>query len=390
MWHGGWWRFIEYDEKKDKPQVTRTLLRRVAGFARPYGRMIAVMLILIFISSIIGLIPPLLYRDLIDNALGHKDLTRLLLLAGGMIVLPLVDGLIGVGQRWISSRVGEGVIADLRKALYAHMQRMSLRFFTNTKTGMLMSRFDNDVIGAQRAVTGTMVTLVTSIFQVFLILGIMLSLEWRLTLISLLVIPLFILPARRVGVIFRNLVRQQYELNSELEARMNETLNVSGALLVKLFGKQQYEVQQFGISTDKLAAIGVRQALVGRWFFLALGLVSAIGAAVIYAGGGYLVLQGTFTVGTIVAFAAYLQQLYNPFSSLVNARIDFATSLVSFERVFEMMDLPVEIEDKPGTRELREIRGNIRFENVSFSYLEEERGKMMLPGTTQPGPNGHD
>src|SRR5919202_89120 len=254
MWHGGWWRFIEYDEKKDKPQVTTMLLRRVAGFARPYWRMLAAMLLLIFVSSIIGLIPPLLYRDLIDNALGHKDLTRLLLLAGGMIVLPLVDGLIGVGQRWISSRVGEGVIADLRKSLYAHMQRMSLRFFTNTKTGMLMSRLDNDVIGAQRAVTGTLITLITSSFQVFLILGVMLSLEWRLTLISLLVIPLFILPARRVGKNLRTLVRRQYELDADLETRMNETLNVSGALLVKLFGKQPDEMRRFGEIADQLAA----------------------------------------------------------------------------------------------------------------------------------------
>ncbi|MGE5137841.1 MAG: ABC transporter ATP-binding protein, partial [Rudaea sp.] len=355
MYSGGWWRFINYDEKEDKPHVTQGLIRRASGFARPYIGLLILMLTSILAASLIGLIPPLMYRDLIDNAIPNKDIGRLNLLAIGLVAIPLLDGLIGVAQRWASARVGEGVIADLRKALYAHMQKMSLRFFTDTKTGMLMSRFDNDVIGAQRAVTGTLVTLITSIFQVVTILAIMISLDWRLTLVSLAVIPLFILPARRVGLVLRDLVRKQYELNSEMESRMNETLNVSGALLVKLFGRQGDEVAQFGKQAEGLAAIGVRQALVGRWFFLALSLVSAIGVAVVYWGGGLLVLQGAFTIGTIIAFAAYLGQLYSPISSLVNARVDLATSLVSFERVFELMDLPIDIQDRPTAVDLQTV-----------------------------------
>src|SRR5512140_3575184 len=236
MHGGGWWRYINYDEKEDKPNITRSLIRRVADFARPYAGMLGMMLLAIIASSLIGLVPPLLYKSLIDNALPNKDMGLLNLLALGLVGIPLLDGLIGVGQRWVSARVGEGVIADLRKALYAHLQKMSLRFYTETKTGKMMARFDTDVIGAQRAVTGTFVTLITSVFQVVTTLAIMIYLDWRLTLVSLIIIPLFILPARRVGLILRDLVRQQYELNSEMEARMNETLNVSGALLVKLFG----------------------------------------------------------------------------------------------------------------------------------------------------------
>ncbi|MGE5141621.1 MAG: ABC transporter ATP-binding protein, partial [Rudaea sp.] len=266
-----------------------------------------------------------------------------------------------------------------------------------TKTGKMMARFDTDVIGAQRAVTSTLVTIVTSIFQVVTILAIMIYLDWRLTLVSLIVIPLFILPARRVGLLLRDLVRQQYELNSDMEARMNETLNVSGALLVKLFGRQKDEVRQFSKQAEGLAQIGVRQALVGRWFFLALSLVSAIGVAVVYWGGGILVLQGVFTVGTIIAFAAYLNQLYSPISSLVNARVDLATSLVSFERVFELLDLPVEIQDRPGAVTLEGVAGDIRFDHVSFSYLSKAEEvlassafeRSMHAPESGDGQNGH-
>lgn len=389
MHGGGWWRFINYDEKEDKPTVTRSLIRRAAEFARPYAGLLTLMLLAILASSLIGLVPPLLYKSLIDKALPDKDFGLLNLLALGLIGIPLIDGLIGVGQRWVSSRVGEGIIADLRKALYAHLQKMSLRFFTETKTGKMMARFDTDVIGAQRAVTGTLVTIITSVFQVVTILAIMIYLDWRLTLVSLIVIPLFILPARRVGLLLRELVRQQYELNSEMEVRMNETLNVSGALLVKLFGRQKDEIGGFSKQAEGLAAIGVRQALVGRWFFLALGLVSAVGVAVVYWGGGILVLQGAFTVGTIIAFAAYLNQLYGPISSLVNARVDLATSLVSFERVFEFLDLPVEIQDKPDAIELTRAEGDIRFDHVSFSYLGKAEEQLAASAFEQSMHNGN-
>src|SRR5581483_1882363 len=256
---------------------------------------------------------------------------------------------------------------------------MSLRFFTNVKTGELISRLDNDVIGAQRAVTGTFISIITSAVNVVLILGVMITLDWRLTFLSLLVIPLFILPARRVGLILRRLVKRQYQLNADLDSQLGETLNVSGALLTKLFGRQSYEVKKMGETADKLADIGVEQAIVGRGLFLMLGLVAAAGTAIVYFGGGVLVFQGIFTLGTIIAFAAYLGQLYGPISTLINSRVDLATSLVSFERVFETLNIPVEIQDKPNAIELHDITGNLRFENVSFSYLGENEIESQSP-----------
>ncbi len=378
MHNGGWWRYIQYDEKT-KSNISLPLLKRVAQFARPYARQLTLLLIAILISSLIGLIPPLIYRGIIDDALGKNNLQMLIVLSLGLVAIPLLDGLIGMGQRYLSSRVGESVIADLRKALYAHMQQMSLRFFTNVKTGELISRLDNDVIGAQRAVTGTFISIITNAVNVVLILTIMIALDWRLTLLALIILPLFLLPARRIGLTLRKLVKEQYELNADLDSQLSETLNVSGALLTKLFGRQKYEVKKMSGYSEKLADIGVRQSVVGRTLFLILGLVAAMGTAIVYFGGGVLVFQGAFTIGTIVAFAAYLSQLYGPISSLINSRVDLATSLVSFERVFETLNIPVEIQDKPNAVELKNIQGNLRFEDVSFSYLAENEHEAQSP-----------
>jgi ATP-binding cassette, subfamily B, bacterial len=377
---GGWWGFIRANEQA-QPHVTRDLLRRVAAYARPYTFRIALTLLSIFASSLIGLAPPLLFRDLIDHALPNKDLTRLNLVVVAMLAIPVLDGLNGVGQRWLTSRVGEGIIADLRRSLYEHIQQMSLRFFTNTKTGELMSRLNNDVVGAQRAVTSTLVSIITSAFQLVVTVAIMLSLNWQLTILALLILPLFILPSRRIGRMLREITNQQLDLNMQMNSQMSETLNVSGALLVKLFGRQVDETRKFGERADRVRDIGVRQAMVGRWFFMMLGLASALGTAIVWWAGGYLVLQNAFTVGTIVAFAAYLTQLYSPISSLVNARVDFATSMVSFERVFQMLDLPVEIEDRDKAVALARVRGDLNFEEVSFSYIEEQAQAVEMPRT---------
>lgn len=386
MFHGpgsGWWGMIRADDHA-QPHLTKDLLGRVAGYARPYALQISLALLAILVASLLGLAPPLLYRDLIDHAIPQKDFTRLNLLALGMIGIPLLDGLLGVGQRWLTARIGEGIIADLRKALYAHIQKMSFRFFTNTKTGELMSRLNNDVVGAQRAVTNTLVSIVTSAIQVAATLAIMLSLDWRLTLLALVILPLFILPARRIGRMLREIVRQQLDLNAQMNALMHETLNVSGALLVKLFGRQRDEIARFGERANRVRDIGVRQAMVGRWFFMLLGLASALGTAIVWWVGGALVLQGAFTIGTIVAFAAYLIQLYVPITTLVNARVDFATSLVSFERVFEMLDLPVEIADRANAITLTRARGAIRFEDVTFSYIETTKDEGQMAKDESP------
>lgn len=382
MYGGGWWRYLSYDEEQDRPQLSWVLLKRVWGYARPYQYKTAGLLVTIFIITGLSLIPPLLYRDLIDNALPHQDLTRLNWLALGMIGIPIINALIGMIQRYLSATIGEHLIADLRNALFSHLHSQGLRFFTHSKTGELMSRLNNDVVGAQSALTGTFITVITNIVTVVSTLAIMISLEWRLTVLSVIILPLFIIPTRRVGRILREIRRESMDANAKMNSLMNETLNVSGVLLVKLFGRQREEKDKFQERSGKVAYLGVRSAMIGRWFFMGLGVVSAIGTAVVFWGGGYLVLQGVFTVGTIVAFGAYLTQLYGPLSAMSNAHIEFATSMVSFERVFEILDLPLEIEDKPDAVRLDDVAGRVTFDNVSFSYTEGGDGGAEALGLT--------
>lgn len=371
-WHSGnWWSYIRYDEEQDRPEISGDLMRRVAGYARKYWRGVVVLLATIVGISLLSLVPPLLIRDLIDRAIPERDIARLNLLALGMVAVPIINGLLGVAQRYASARIGEGIIYELRRDLYAHLQRLSLRFFTNTHAGELMSRLNNDVVGAQRAVTGTLVTLISNAVSLVATLVIMLSLEWRLTLLAIAVLPLFVLPARRVGRLLRTITRQSMDMNAKMNSVMNETLNISGALLVKIFGRYQDEVARFEDRAADVRDIGVRQAVIGRWFMLGLSLVSAIGTAMIFWLGGHFVLRGAFTIGTIVAFTVYIAQLYGPLMALTNVRVEFATSMVSFERVFEVLDLPQEIREPAVPIELDSVKGKVRFEQVSFSYVEE-------------------
>ncbi len=273
-----------------------------------------------------------------------------------------------VTQRRLNSRVGEGVIYDLRLALYASLQRMSLRFFTNTKVGELMSRLNNDVVGAQNAISSTIVGIITQFIQAAAVLAVMLLLEWRLTLISVVILPLFILAARRLGNRLRDIARRQMEANAQMNAMMNETLNIGGALLVKLFGRQQVEVERFGGRAAQVRDLGVQRAFTGSIFMAIIGLISAVGTALVYGLGGYFAIKGAFTIGTIVAFGAYLGSLYGALQGLANAPVEFATSMVSFERVFEVIDLPVDIPEKPAAVQLGDSRGEIVFDRVSFKY----------------------
>jgi len=381
MHDGGWWSFIRYDEKVDRPSISGPLLRRALRYARPYTGRITLMLALILVITGLNLIPPLLTRDLIDRALPDRDLRRLTMLALGMLAVPLITGLLGVVQRYLSATVGEGIISDLRTGLFHHLHTMSLRFFTNTKTGELISRLNNDVIGAQRAVSGTFVDLFTNVVTLISALVVMLRLDWRLTLLAAAVLPLFLIPARLLGRRVRAVVREQMTLNAEMNAMMDETLNVSGALLVKLFGRAASEVSRFRTRAERVRWAGVRNALLMRWFFLTVSLVSAVGAVVVFWVGGLFVLQGRFTIGTVIAFTAYLGLLYGPLSALTNARMDISTSLVSFERVFEVMDLPAEIREKPDAIALERVQGYVRFEDVSFSYQPGE----SVPGAAAAG-----
>jgi ATP-binding cassette subfamily B protein len=369
MFHGGgWWRYL--DAETARPKVTRRLIMRVLEYARPYRLHILWLLGTILITTVLGLLTPLIFRDLIDNTLPNQDAGRLNLLAIALVAIPVFVGGIRIVQRRLNSWIGEGVIYDLRVALYAHMQKMSLRFFTNTKTGELMSRLNNDVVDAQRAISNTIVEIITNLITVVATLAVLIAMDWRLTILGVLVLPVFILLARRVGGVLRELSRDQMKHNAQMNAMMNETLNISGALLVKLFGRRQMEVNRFDSRAMSVRDIGIRRAIIGTQFFVLIGLVSAMGTAVVYWVGGHLYLTNpqTFTIGTIVAFGTYLTQLYGPLQALTNAPVDFATSMVSFERVFEIIDMPIEITEKADAVALPDVRGDVSFEGVTFYY----------------------
>jgi ATP-binding cassette subfamily B protein len=371
MWHGGgWFAFMRSDE--DKPKVTRQLLARVLAYARPYWWHIGGMLVMILFSTGLSLASPLIFRQLIDKVLPSKNINQLILYSLGLLVIPLLNGGISVIQRRLNSTVGEGVIYDLRSALFARLHRMSLRFFTNTKVGEMMSRLNNDVVGAQNAISNTIVGIVTNIVETVAIMTVMLTLEWRLTLASLLILPLFVLLARRLGVTLRDIARKGMELNAQMNAHMNETLNIGGALLVKLFGRGREEEKRFRERAASVRDIGIRRAVIGSSFFMMMGLVSAAGTALIYGLGGYYVITGAFTVGTIVAFGSYLSQLYSALQGLAGAPVEFSTSMVSFERVFEVIDLPQDIPEKEDAMELRDVKGELEFDQVTFRYTIDE------------------
>ena len=369
--HSGWWSYVS--STGEKPRVTWGLMKRVFGYSYPYRWQIVGMLLLILVNTGLTLLTPLILRLLIDTTIPEGDVTQLILLSLGLLLIPSLGGVISVGQRRLNASVGEGVIYDLRVALYAHLQRMSLRFFTNTKIGELMSRLNNDVVGAQNAISNTIVNMITNIIQAIAVLMVMFALEWRLTLVSVAVLPLFILAARRLGGRLRDIAREGMDANAQMNAMMNETLNIGGALLVKLFGRTVVEVTRFEDRAVEVRDIGVRRAVTGATFFVIIGLVSAVGTALVYGIGGYYVISGAFTVGTIVAFGAYLTSLYSSLSGLANAPVEFATSVVSFERVFEVIDLPLDIEERPDALALQDISGELVFEEVDFRYEVDEK-----------------
>lgn len=371
---GGWFRFL--DAPESKPKVSWRLLRRVMSYAQPYRWQIAGMLGMILLFTGLNLLNPLILRDLIDRTIPSGNIKRLVLLALALLLIPMLNGIIGVIQRRWNASVGEGVIYDLRVALFTRLQRMSLHFFTNTKVGELMSRLNNDVIGAQNAISNTVVSIITGIIQATALMIMMLSLEWRLTLLAIVVLPLFIWVARGLGARLRLISRQQMELNAQMNAHMNETLNVSGALLVKLFGREPIEVGRFRERAVRVRDMGISRAVIGNIFFVFIGSLSAVGMALVYGIGGYLVIHKTFTIGTIVAFGAYLGSLYSTLQNLTNAPVDFATSVVSFERVFEVIDLPIDISEKPDAFTLSNVRGELTFDGVSFRYDIDDRGLL--------------
>ena len=349
-------------------KIERQALRRAWVFAQPYKWAIVGFLSSILVSALLALAPPLLFRAILDHSIPQNNKGQITVLAAFLVAAALGDAVLAILQRWYSSRIGEGLIYDLRVALFDKVQQMPIAFFTRTQTGSLISRLNNDVVGAQTAVTSTLGSVVSNVVVLITTLAAMLALEWRLTLLSLVVLPVFIIPAKRVGAKLQTIAREQMGLNAEMNTQMTERFNVSGALLVKLFGRHSEEVGAFSRRAGRVRDIGIRSALYGRIFFVALGLVGAVGAAAIYGVGAHLVVDGGITAGTLVAMAAFVQRIYQPLTGLTNARIEVMTAFVSFERVFEVLDAPVSIQDAPGAIDLVDARGELELRNVTFRY----------------------
>jgi ATP-binding cassette subfamily B protein len=358
-------------------RITWPLLSRVLSYARPYiGRSI-VLLAVILSRTALGLLTPLIFRQLIDHAIPQGNFRELNLLALALLAIPAASGFMGVLENTVSAQIGSGVIFDLRAALYSHLHRMSLRFFTRNKTGELMSRMNNDVLGAQTAVSSTLVDIITNMITAGATLAVMFALDWRLTLLGLVVLPLFLFVGRRIGRSLRAVARAQMKESARMNALMQETLNISGALLVKLFGRHETEVGRFRERAAGLRAASVRQSLVAARFYALMGMAGAVGTGLVYLAGGNLAIRGFFTIGTIVAFASYLTQLYGPLRSLAGAPVAFAQSMVSFERVFEVLDLPLDIQEKESAVSLPAVRGELRFEGVSFDYTAAKSNVVL-------------
>jgi ATP-binding cassette subfamily B protein len=362
--------------------VTKGTVRRVLGFARPYRAMLTGFMTTILLAALVDLVPPLLFREIIDGAIADRDRGQVDLLAGLIVAAAFVTAGLSLAERWWSSRIGEGLIYDLRIALYDHVQRMPMAFFTRVQTGSLISRMNNDVIGAQRAMTGTLGQVLSNVIVLATTLVAMFLLEWRLTLLALALLPVFVLPTKRVGRRLQALTRQSMELNAGMNTTMTERLNVSGAQLVKLFGRHDSEIDEFGSRAGQVRDIGIRSAMYGRSFFIALSLVGAVGTAVIYWVGGRLAISGTISIGTLAAMGLFVARIYMPLTSLTNARVDIMTAFVSFDRVFEVLDTPNDILDRPGAFDLVSPRGDVSIDTVSFTYPTTSGALASLEGDT--------
>ena len=369
-------------------RLKKGALRRVWVFARPYRASINGFVLTIVLSALLSLVAPFAFRRIIDQSIPNRDRGQLTTLAIIVVLAAIGDAVFAIIQRWYSARIGEGLIYDLRVALFDKVQRMPISFFTRTQTGAVISRLNNDVIGAQSAVTSTLGSVVSNVVVLTTTLGAMAALEWRLTLLSLVVLPIFIIPAKRVGKRLQIIARQQMEFNAQMNTQMTERFNVSGAMLVKLFGRHDREVNTFAKRAAGVRDTGIKAAMYGRVFLVALGLVGALGAAAVYGFGGQLAISRTISAGTLVLLATLVSRIYQPLTGLTNARVDLMTAFVSFERVFEVLDAPVAIVDSPTATELTNPKGSVEFANVTFRY--PAASAVSIASLEAPGPQGAD
>lgn len=370
-------------------KLKKGTIKRIAGFARPYRKLIAVFLGLVVVDGLLGAVPPLIYRSIIDDGIANDRRSLVIGLAAALAGIALAASLLGLAMRWLSARIGEGLIFDLRTRVFDHVQGMPVAFFSRTQTGALVSRLNSDVNGAQQAFTSTLSNVVGNAVAVAATLTAMFVLSWQLTLLSLVLLPLFLIPARLMGKKLAAITRERYDLNAAMGQTMTDRFNVAGAQLVKLFGRPAEESEVFANRAGRVRDIGVKSAMYSRVLMSTLGIVAAIATALVYGLGGVFVISGSLGIGTLVALTAYLGRLYSPITALSNVQVDVMTTLVSFERVLEVLDLAPAITDSPDAAEIESGPLGLEFDQVDFTYpapsqvsLASLEGVDELPTTT--------
>ena len=385
--HSTWMSFrsLTADQSVKNQKLRPGTLKRIASFAVPYKASLTLFLITVVIDAFLIVATPLLLRRLIDEGVIPKNTELVTNLAIAVGIIAVADALFSMAGRWFSSRIGEGLIYDLRKQIFEHVQKQSIAFFTRTQTGALISRLNSDVIGAQQAFTSTLSGVISNLLSLILVALAMFTLSWQITLISLVLLPVFLIPTKWVGRKLQGYTRQSFDLNAQMSATMTERFNVSGALLVSLYGDSKKEKNEFAEKARRVADIGISIAMLNRIFFIALTSVAAVATAVAYGIGGHLAISGELTVGTLLAITALLARLYGPLTALSNVRIDVMSALVSFERVFEVLDLKPMVTDRVDAKNLTDTKLDLRFKDVSFSYPKaEEISLASLEITAKP------
>jgi ATP-binding cassette subfamily B protein len=359
---------LRRDQSVKDVKIAPGTFRRILGFVGPYKVFLTGFLALVVVDAVIGVANPLIYREIINRGILGHNANLIIALAALVAGLAVVDGVLSLAQRYLSSRIGEGLIFDMRTRVFAHVQRMGLAFFVRTQTGALVSRLNNDVQGAQEAFSDVLSTVIGNLISVALVLVAMFILSWQLTLVALVLVPVFALPARWLGQRIQAITREGYDVSAQMNTTMVERFNVSGALLVKLFGRADEEDRQFAHKAGRVRDIAITRGIYARVFFVSLMLTAALATALVYGWGGVMAVQGILDIGTVVALTAYLNRLYGPLTALSNINVDILTALVSFERVFEVLDLPTMVAEKADAVAIPRGPARVEFDGVDFSY----------------------
>ena len=368
--HAGWMalRTLSSDQSVKNAKLKPGTLKRIFAYAIPYKSVFALFLICLIADAVLTVATPLLLRELIDNGVIPKDRSVVTTMAVAVALLAIASALVNIVVRWISAKIGEGLIYDLRSQVFRHVQEQSIAFFTRTQTGALISRINSDVIGAQRAFTSTFSGIISNVLTLVLVVGTMLALSWQITVASLLLLPIFLAPTKWIGSRLQGYTRDSFEVNAQMSSTMTERFNVSGALLVKLYGDLNQESKEFKTKARKVADIGISMAMLNTFFFIALISIAALATAIAYGIGGHLAIDGSITVGSLIAITTLLARLYGPLVALATVRVDVMGALVSFERVFEVLDLEPMVKEISAPKKLESKTPEVTFNEVRFTY----------------------